>query len=103
MSDRDFADWRDKEFAHGDMTGARFTTVRLSGATFLACELNEVVLRGAEMVDTTGDGKIQSLASNGVGAAPSLEACWIAGIPTAPSSDRRTPRGSGRPGTSTSG
>jgi hypothetical protein len=70
----DTAGLRGTEFERADMTGARFTMVRLNGATFGACELNKVVMRGVEMVDTTIDGEIQNLVINGVDVAPLVEA-----------------------------
>ncbi|GHD36806.1 hypothetical protein GCM10010317_001540 [Streptomyces mirabilis] len=74
MSDRDFTGFRGTEFERADMTGARFTTVSLNGATFRACEFNRVVMRGVEMVDVTIDGEIHNLVVNGVDVAPLVEA-----------------------------
>lgn len=74
MSDRNFTDFRGKEFERANMTGARFTTVTLNGATFRSCDLHQVRMRGVEMVDTTIDGEIQNLVINGVDVAPLVEA-----------------------------
>jgi uncharacterized damage-inducible protein DinB len=93
MSDGDFADLRGEEFERADMAGARFTTVSLSGATFRACGLNQVVMRGVEMVDTTIDGEIQNLVINGVDVAPLVEAELDRRHPDRPRFRPTTPEG----------
>ena len=75
------------------MTGARFTTVCLNGARFGACELNQVVMRGVEMVDTTIDGEIQSLVINGVDVAPLVEVELDRRHPDRPKFRPTTPEG----------
>lgn len=70
----DFADLRGTEYARADMTGARFTSVLLDGATFQGCDLNRVVLRGIEMADTRIDGEIRNLVINGIDVAPYVDA-----------------------------
>jgi len=74
MGDSDLTDLRAEEFERADMTGARFTTVILNGATLRACDLHQVVMRGVEVVDTTIDGEIRNLVINGVDVAPLVEA-----------------------------
>jgi len=90
MSDSDFADLRGKEF---ERTGARFTTVSLNGATFRSCDLNQVLMRGVEVVDTTIDGEIRSLVINGVDVAPLVEAELDRRHPDRPKFRPTTPEG----------
>lgn len=61
-------------FERADMSGARFSSVILNGATILYSDLHRVVMRGVEIVDTTIDGEIQNLVINGVDVAPLVEA-----------------------------
>jgi uncharacterized damage-inducible protein DinB len=91
--DGDFADFRGREFERADMSGARFSNVSLSGATFRACGLNQVVMRGVEMVDTTIDGEIQGLVINGVDVAPLVEAELDRRHPDRPRFRPTTPEG----------
>ncbi len=93
MSDSDFTDLRGKEFERTDMTAARFTMVRLDGVTFRACELNRVVMRGVEIVDTTIDGEIRGLVINGVDIAPLVEAELDRRHPDLPKFRPTTPEG----------
>ncbi|MGI5198294.1 DinB family protein [Streptomyces sp. CA-288835] len=93
MSDGDSTGLRGKASERADMTGARFTTVNLNGATFWACELNQVVMRGVEMVDTTIDGEIQNLVINGVDVAPLVEAELDRRHPDRPKFRPTTPEG----------
>lgn len=74
MSSNDWTDLQRKEFARADMAGARFTNVNFKGATFRACALQNVVMRGVEIWDTTLDGEFQNLVINGVDVAPLVEA-----------------------------
>jgi uncharacterized damage-inducible protein DinB len=74
MSDGDVSDVRGKGFERADMTGARFTTTTFKGATFRACALQNVVMRGVEIWDTTIDGELQNVVINGVDVAPLVEA-----------------------------
>lgn len=74
MSEGDFRDLSGTEFQRADLTGARFDTVRLNDASFRACDLYRVVMRGVEILDTTIDGEIQNLVINGVDVAPLVEA-----------------------------
>jgi uncharacterized damage-inducible protein DinB len=74
MSGDDLTHLRGKEFERADMTGARFRSVTFKGATFRACALQNVVMRGVEIWDTTIDGEIQNLVINGVDVAPLVEA-----------------------------
>jgi uncharacterized damage-inducible protein DinB len=74
VSGSDFSDLRGKEFERADMTGARFNGVTFKGATFRACELQNVVMRGVEIWDTTIDGEFRNLVINGVDVAPLVEA-----------------------------
>jgi uncharacterized damage-inducible protein DinB len=69
----DFSDLTGGEFERADMSGTRFHTVRLNGATILHSELYQVVMRGVELVDSTIDGLIQNLVINGVDVAPLVE------------------------------
>jgi len=62
------------EFHHADMSGARFSSVRLDGARILHSYLHHVVMRGVEVVATTIDGEVQGLVINGVDVAPLVEA-----------------------------
>lgn len=102
MGDSDFTGLRGAEFERADMTGARFTTVNLDAATFRAGELNGVVMRGVEMINTSVDGEIRNLVVNGVDVVPLVEAELDRRHPDR-RSGRPPPRGSGRPGTSTNG
>ena len=70
----DFGDLRGSEFERADMSGTRFSSVSLNGATILHSELHRVVMRGVEIADTTIDGEIQNLVINGVDVAPLVEA-----------------------------
>ncbi len=63
-----------KDFERADMSGARFTAVTFKGASFRACALQNVVMRGVEIWDSTIDGEIQNLVINGVDVAPLVEA-----------------------------
>jgi uncharacterized damage-inducible protein DinB len=74
VSVSDVTDLRAKEFERADMTGARFTNVTFKGATFRACALQNVRMRGVEIWDTTLDGEFQNLVINGVDVAPLVEA-----------------------------
>jgi uncharacterized damage-inducible protein DinB len=74
MSSDDFTDLRGKEFDRADMTGARFTRVTFKDATFRACALQNVVMRGVEIWDTSLDGEFKNLVINGVDVAPLVEA-----------------------------
>jgi uncharacterized damage-inducible protein DinB len=62
------------EFHHSDMSGARFSSVRLDGARILHSDLHHVVMRGVEVIGTTIDGEIHDLVVNGVDVAPLVEA-----------------------------
>ncbi|HEV2951707.1 MAG TPA: DinB family protein [Actinomycetota bacterium] len=70
----DFQDLTGSEFERADMSGTRFSSVSLNGATILHSALHQVVMRGVEIVDTTIDGEIQNLLINGVAVAPLVEA-----------------------------
>jgi uncharacterized damage-inducible protein DinB len=70
----DFQDLTGSEFERSDMSGSRFTTVLLNGATIQHSDLHQVTMRGVEIVDTTIDGEIQNLVINGVDVAPLIEA-----------------------------
>ncbi len=70
----DFQDLTGSEFERADMSGSRFTTVVLNGATIQHCDLHKVTMRGVEIVETTIDGEIQDLVINGVDVAPLIEA-----------------------------
>ncbi len=61
-------------FKNVDMSGAQFTQVRLNGATLQSCELNNVVMRSVDIIDTSIDGEIVRLVINGVDVAPMVEA-----------------------------
>ena len=56
------------------MSGTRFRSVSLNGATVLHSVLHQVVMRGVEIADTTIDGEIQNLVINGVDVGPLVEA-----------------------------
>jgi uncharacterized damage-inducible protein DinB len=70
----DFADLTGSEFERADMSGSRFSTVLLKGATIQHSDLHQVTMRGVEIVDTTIDGEIENLVINGVAVAPLIEA-----------------------------
>ena len=70
----DGRDLTSSEFEHVDLSGTRFSSVRLNGATILHSALHRVVMRGVEILDTTIDGEIQNLVVNGVDVAPLVEA-----------------------------
>jgi hypothetical protein len=70
----DFQDLTGSEFERADLSGTRFSSVSLNGATILHSELHQVVMRGVEILDTTIDGEIQNLIINGVDVAPIVEA-----------------------------
>ena len=70
----DFEDLTGGEFVRADMSGTRFSSVSLNGATILHSALHQVVMRGVEIVDTTIDGLILNLVINGVDVAPLVEA-----------------------------
>ena len=89
----DFVDLRGKEFEHADLREARFSMVRLDGATFRSCDLYGVVMRGVEIVDTTIDGEIQRLVVNGVDVAPLVEAELDRRHPDRPKFRPTTPAG----------
>jgi len=74
MTGRDAGDRRGTEFESLDMRDSRFATVRLDGATFRACDLHGVVMRGVETSDMTIDGEILRLVVNGVDVVPLVEA-----------------------------
>ncbi len=48
--------------------------MRLDGARFRACWIDQIVMRGVEMVDTTIDSEIQNPVINGVDVASLVEA-----------------------------
>jgi uncharacterized damage-inducible protein DinB len=93
MSSSDSTDFRRKEFERADMTGARFTRVTFEGATFRACALQNVVMRGVEIWDTTLDGEFQNLVINGVDVAPLVEAELDRRHPERPTFRPSTPDG----------
>ncbi|KQR17390.1 DinB family protein [Cellulomonas sp. Leaf334] len=62
------------EFRDADLHDARFTMVDLTGATFRAVGLHQVVMRNVEITHTTIDGEIEDLVINGVDVAPLIEA-----------------------------
>ncbi len=69
-----FDDLTGRAFERADMSGTRFSTVILNGATILNSDFQRVVMRGVEIVDTTIDGEIDNLVINGVDVAPLVEA-----------------------------
>jgi hypothetical protein len=93
MSDSELSDLRGQEFERADMTGTRFATVILNGARFTGCDLNQGVMRGVEVVDTTIDGEIQNLVVNGVDVAPLVEAELDRRHPDRPKFRPTTPEG----------
>jgi uncharacterized damage-inducible protein DinB len=70
----DFQDLSGSEFERANMSGSRFTTVLLNGATIRHSDMHQVTMRGVEIVDTTIDGEIHNLVINGVDVAPLIEA-----------------------------
>jgi hypothetical protein len=66
----DFQDLSGSEFERADMSGSRFTTVLLNGATIQHSDMHQVTMRGVEIVDTTISGEIHNLVINGVDVAP---------------------------------
>jgi DinB family protein/pentapeptide repeat protein len=72
------------DFAHEDLTGARFEdvyltgaefrNVDLTGARFRLVDLTGVTIRGADLVDMDISGQIKNLTINGVDVAPLIEA-----------------------------
>ena len=70
----DFQDLKDSEFTRADLSGSRFTTVLLNGATIQHSDLHQVTMRGVEIVDTTISGEIHNLVINDVDVAPLIEA-----------------------------
>ena len=70
----DFTDLTGSEFERADMSGTRFSSVSLNGATILHSALHQVVMRGVEIANTTIDGEILNLVINGVDVAPLVEA-----------------------------
>jgi len=71
---RDFQDLKGSEFERADLSGSRFTTVLLNGATIRHSDMHQVTMRGVEIVDTTIDGEIHNLVINDVDVAPLIEA-----------------------------
>jgi uncharacterized damage-inducible protein DinB len=70
----DFQDLTDGQFERADMSGSRFTSVLLNGATIEHSDLRRVTMKGVEIADTTIEGEIESLVINGVEVAPLVEA-----------------------------
>ncbi len=70
----DFQDLRASEFERADLSGSRFTSVLLNGATIRHSDLHQVTMRGVEIVDTTIAGEINNLVINDVDVAPLIEA-----------------------------
>jgi len=72
------------DFAHEDLSGARFEDVcltgadfhgvDLTGARFRLVDLTRVTIRGADLVDVDISGQIENLRVNGVDVAPLVEA-----------------------------
>lgn len=67
-------DLRGAQFDKVAMTGARFRVVDLSGARSDQVNLTGVVMRGAELVDVDIDGEIWNVTINGVDIGPLVEA-----------------------------
>jgi hypothetical protein len=99
----DFQDLSGSEFERANMSGSRFTTVLLNGATIRHSDMHQVTMRGVEIVDTTIDGEIHNLVINGVDVAPLIEAELDKRYPDGPNSGPPRPPDSARRGTSTSG
>jgi uncharacterized damage-inducible protein DinB len=70
----DFQDLTAGQFERADMSGSRFTSVLLNGATIEHSDLRRVTMKGVEIADTTIEGEIESLVINGVDVAPLVEA-----------------------------
>jgi len=70
----DFQDLKGSEYERADLSGSRFTTVLLNGATIRHSDLHQVTMRGVEIVDTTIAGEIHNLVINDVDVAPLIEA-----------------------------
>jgi hypothetical protein len=70
----DLQDLTGSEFVRADMSGSRFATVLLNGATIEHADLHQVTMRRVEIIDTTIDGWVHNLVINGVDVASLLEA-----------------------------